>query len=360
VANVLEIPLCPGPIFTRRAGKVTGTNVPEWQWAQGAMFGYYYADFMRREGPWAIVLTEAQYTELLINLPGMPADFSDFENELLGRMGVEFRRDHARGGPLRPDILGFAPKSRTGSILLELLEVTTAGQATKTLREDVQYKLGKFQQIIAGLGPTIEELFSLASYDVTAIASPWRPSQWQRIVPLPLRQDPVTNTTYVEWICFEPTFRVNPPIGVDGLLLYEIHFLPIQSVPKELFNRLTNAERQNRLATRTAYGQTLTPWLTGNYLHANVADRQALQVLAGVLGVGLLVLAAVYLWPAIAGIALDTAIGLTPSTAAGASTAVTEAAVVESSSWLSATISTSQNVMTALGRTVLLTGPFSP
>lgn len=346
----MDIPLCPGPLFTRSAGRVTGTSdVWEWQWAQSAMFGYFYPDFMRRYGPDAMVLAEGEYTKLLT---GTLAD------EFLGQMNTEFRREHAAGGALRPDILGFCPKPpRSGPIVLELLEVTTAGQALKTLTEDVQYKLEKFSQIIKGLGPLISEDFSLAGYQVTAVASQWKPrSAYQQIVPLPPRTE--QNTTYVEWICFQPTFRINSPNGVDGLLLYEIHSLPVQStaIPVEVLNRLAQVEKQNRIALRVAYGQTLTPWVTAQYLQQNSSDEQALVALVGVLGLGALILAAVFLWPVVAGVALDVAISASGA-AAGADIAVTGAALTESTGELAATVNTGFNLMTTLGRPVVMFAP---
>jgi hypothetical protein len=314
------------------------------------MFGYFYLDFKERYGPGSIVLAENEYLRVVTNIAAA--------DEFLLRMRDEFRRDHAKGGSLRPDILGFCGKPPDiGSVILELLEVSTVGQATATLEEDVQYKLGKFSQIIKGLAPDIDEVFSLSSFSVSASASKWKPRpMWQRVVPLPLRTQ--GNITYIEWICFQPSFNVSPPDGIDGLLLYEIHSLPKESsaIPQDVLNRLKEQERRRRAANNVPYGQTLTPWAAGTYLAANAADRQAMQTLAGLLGVGLVIVAAVYLAPVVAGAVLDLLI------AGGSDVAVTEASattIAELTSGLPSTLDTCGQVMQFLGKNIGFFGQFA-
>jgi glucose-6-phosphate-specific signal transduction histidine kinase len=96
-----------------------------------------------------------------------------------------------------------------------------------------------------------------------------------------------------------------------------------------------------------AYGTTLTLWVTAQYLRQNAADQQALLLLAGLLGVGALVLAATFFWPVVTGIGAELLIAVP---AAGADAAVTGAALTESAGGLAATVNTSFNMMTAIGR----------
>ncbi|MGF1428241.1 hypothetical protein [Kitasatospora sp. LaBMicrA B282] len=344
-----QLALCPGVgRFVRGARRVSGTArgeqaTMEWQWAQWAMFGYFYLDFKDRYPNWSFVLAEDEYTELATGLTAA--------DDMLARMREEFRRDYAGGGEMRPDILGFCARPPQGpQLVLELLEVTSRAQAAKTFREDIDYRLYKFEQIIKGVDPAIRKSFSLTSYTVAAGASKWRPrAPLQRVVPLPERTE--DGTTYLEWICFEPTFWYPWPDGTDGLLLYEIHSIPVKSelVPAGVRKRLADEERRRRAASRTAYGVTLTPWLTEDYLNRNHDDRDALRAIAAVAGAGLLVALAVYLTPAVAGLEL-TALLQPAAAGTAALTDVGAGTLTGLASGLSATLATGAQWMAALGR----------
>ncbi|MDW6065407.1 hypothetical protein SAZ11_55915 [Streptomyces sp. FXJ1.4098] len=354
-----QITICPGEgNFTRGAGRVRGTakgeeNTMEWQWAQGAMFGYFYPDFKGRYPEASFVLAENEYTRLLTNLTG--------PDRLLGRLVKEFRRDYKAGGQLRPDILGFCARPpQAGPIVLELLEVSTANQAVPTLRDDIGYKLNKFEQIIRRLDPDIKDGFSLTSYSVQAGASKWRPiPMYQRIVPLPPYTDEQGNK-YVEWICFQPTFNRNWPYGIDGLLLYEIHRMPYNS-DLAVVRKLIDEEKRRRAAARTPYGVTLTPWLNEEYLNRMPRDRDALRLAAAVMGVGLLALLAIELLPVVAGLELGAAAVGTGLTEAGAGAGVAAeagevgaAALAARASAMPTALETAGKWLSALGRHLLL------
>lgn len=350
-----KITICPGEgLFTRGAGRVAGTSQGEqfgmeWQWAQAAMFAYFYPDFKARYPSASFVLAEGEYARMLTGITNADA--------LLDRLRDEFRRDVAAGGALRPDILGFCarPPERGDQLVLELLEVSTARQAVATLTDDIGYKMNKFEQIIRGLDPSVKNDFSLTSYTVKSGPSKWRPQpMYQRIVPLPLRVDPATKATLVEWICFQPTFNRNWPYGIDGLLLYEIHSMRLDSavVPVAVLTRMRDQEERQRRANQTSYGTTLVPWATQGYFARVPKDRDALLAFAAIGGIALLVAAAFYLAPVVAGLEIG---GLLAGVATGA-TESTAGGLLAAAGGISATMATAGQWLSALGRPVLL-GP---
>jgi hypothetical protein len=266
------------------------------------MYGYYFAHFMLEHKTNGFVLTEAQYAAILTGI--------DAADTLLEKLGIEFRREHARGGRLRPDIISFhvTPKTFGYEITVHLLEVTTEGQMNKTFQEDVLYKLNKLKEIVHLWEPKIAQAFSAPPRFIFNIGpSKWKPHNlWERIVPLPPRTDE-KGQIYVEWICFQPTFKANNGRGIDGLLLYHIHSIPIEIAEtqfKELVERIRQNERRQRQQQQVAYGLTLTPWLTPQYLAQNLLDRDQMQALAVVTGVGMLALLAYVALPVVAGLEL--------------------------------------------------------
>lgn len=359
--DIQRLTICPGVgQFLRQggAGRVTGTQkgeqgTMEWQWAQTAMFGYFY-DYFKHEYPsWSFVLAENDYTRLLTGIAAA--------DDMLARMTKEFRKDYKAGGSLRPDIIGFCARPPQGyDLLIEFAEVTTNNQAAQTLKEDIKYRVSKFEQIIKAIDPAVKSAFSLSSYNVKAGPTTWRPrGMLQRIVPLPPRTE--ANITYVEWICFEPTFWYPYPDGTDGLLLYEIHSMPLDAVALPVVvKKLVEQERLRRQGTRTAYGVTLTPWLNDAYLNRIPQDRDLLRAAAILTGAGLLVALAVYLAPVVAGLELaallqPVAAGIvTGATAAGELSAATLTTI---STGLAATMTTAAQWMTALGRPLVELSP---
>jgi hypothetical protein len=352
-----SVGICPGEgYFTRSPGQLGGQpGVMEWQIAQWAMFAYFYPDFKARYPVCSFVLAEAEYLRMLTGI--------DAADQMLAKMAKKFRKDYKAGGSLRPDILGLCakPPQPGGLIIMELLEVSTAKQDIQTLREDVVYKLNKFEQITRTMGPDVNNAFSLPSYSVKSGPSKWRPSVMQRIVPLPART--VGDITHVEWICFQPTFNRNWPNGIDGLLLYEVHSMPLKStmVPVGVLQKLREEERKHRASTQTAYGITLTPWLNQTYLNSEPADRDALLIFVGVVGVALLVAAAWYLAPVVAGVELGALFTAGAGTAEAATvTEVSTAAVSSGGGGLSATLETAGQWLTALGRPIQVAAPNAP
>ncbi|MFJ9371110.1 hypothetical protein ACIRRA_42820 [Nocardia sp. NPDC101769] len=347
----MDLHICPGPLMTRKPGRIYGASdrepyTMEWQWAQGVTYGYYYMDFRREYYPYAMVLSEAMFSTILSD---------SLTNELFGMLTADFRG--SGGGLLRPDILGLAKSTEGFDIILELLEVSTIGQATSTLKGDVIRKLDKFSTIIQRLAPEISREFSLTSYAVAARASSWKPRQaFQRVAPLPLRQDS-SGGRWVEWICFEPTFRINPPDGLPGVILYEIHSVPIDSelwkrIP-ELFQKIAETEERNRRMGKISYGQTLTPWTTAMDIERNPYDRENLLVVTGVLGIGLVIIASIYLWPVVAGEEFA-------YTVAGALLAsgkeVADSAIAGFSAGVASTVTTGMTLSSTLGHPIVTKG----
>ena len=318
--------ICPGPTRTRSPGVVYGTDKPtqpgpvgrpnrimEWQWAQMAMYGYYYMDFKMLHPAWSFVLSEAEYAYIASGILDI--------DELLERMSTGFRRDDKRGGRARPDILGIyvggLSASLTGRLTVgvELLEVTTEKQLAKTFKEDVTYKLQKFDQLVKEYSPAILDRFGSSQLLTNIGPAKWKPvAPWQRIVPLPLREQ--DGKTFVEWICFEPTFRQNGGQGIDGLLLYEVHSVPLPEAKiayKSIWEKVRARELEQRKSQQIAFGLTLTPWLTTKTV-PTLLDADERTFLLAMVGIGAIALLAYVAIPVVAGIEL-TALMSTFSTA---------------------------------------------
>jgi hypothetical protein len=154
-----------------------------------------------------------------------------------------FLRQLSPGGNRRPDMLGIS----TGGTAIEFdaVEVGTVTGAQATY-DELQSKLGILRDSVV---PQVRlELPRLqAGYQSTFIppgftvsGSAWRPSQWERILPLPVKISKEGNVQYVDWICYYPTmyWRApnSPPLqqgdpgGENGLILYHIHRLPAKSL----------------------------------------------------------------------------------------------------------------------------------
>jgi hypothetical protein len=146
---------------------------------------------------------------------------------------------------------------------------------------------------------------------------------------------------------FYPNFKLR------YLLLYEIHSVPVKSAPDAVLKRMAQEEDRRRRASQTAYGVTLTPWVTDSYFRNDTASRDALLVAAGVAGVALLVLAAVYLAPVVAGIAIDSMAGLSAGIEAAADAEISTNTLATLGSGLTTTMETAGQWMSALGRPVI-------
>ncbi len=357
---------CPGPLLTRNPSS------EEWKWAESLVAEYFRQDFARRFGPPYLVLGQLDY---LTQLTGRKTIDS-----ILTRMAQNFRNELAKvplrkdirsnrpGGSLRPDVLGIAVT--TGGIVIELVEVTTFGQAATTLVEDVENKLRALnEKVLTEDISVLESDYYQRSGARTVLSvgpSHWRPRWDQMVFPLPPVSGGAANDNAIlEWICYWPTYRFNPSgapnsAGVDGLILYEIHRVRQPSlVPKEVLDRLREEvrrkEAQRRLANRPL---TLTPWVTEDYWQTNKGDKDALLLVAGIGGIALLGLLAWALWPVVAA----TAVGALPEgglaaligTAGEAS--ITAETVGAATTVTARTMSISAQVMQSLGRPIIF-GP---
>ncbi|MBW5424953.1 hypothetical protein GKQ77_25875 [Streptomyces sp. BG9H] len=229
------------------------------------------------------------------------------------------------GRQLRSDMLGVRAEGTT--MVLELVEVTTVGQAKKTEIEDLQHKTDVLTRFV--IEPALKEMLALQRAGRVSIGAPtrieirrstWRPS-WNELyyplVPLPGARG---NVKY-EWICYKPTFRPDG-IGKDGLVLYEIHTTALpQGVPVEVLRRvarrLRELENQHQLVLLPAMQQ---------YWDDNAADSRELKKwLAIGLGAALLVTLVVLAWPT----AVPLAAGVAEGSGAAAAAGTAEAAAVE-------------------------------
>jgi hypothetical protein len=338
--------ICPGiGQLTRRPGVVVGTEASgpkpkgplrspnpdrgqiwEWQWAQKAMYAHFFAHYLRTHGLYGVVVTEAEFAFVSTAIEEI--------TEFFEQMGHEFRREHAKGGQLRPDIFGAYVNPRPSSYLLglELLEVTTHGQATKTLREDVTYKLEKLRQIANGRRYQLQRMFSSPGIDLKIGPATWRPDlPFQRVVPLPPRAD-ADGKQLIEWICFQPTYGLDGMSPIDGLLLYEVHSVQagkldeVLAAAKQMQDDLAELRRQQALVEAMVF----TPFLTPEFFERQRAQRE-MALYAGVgAGIGLLALGAYAALPVIAGLELAEIMGVTIAVGRAALTRVAQARALAS------------------------------
>lgn len=264
-------------------------RIMEWQWAQTAMAMHYLSYFSQfRPG---YVLCEADYARLLLS--------HDDIDDLFDRMVEVFRnyRRNGRGGLLRPDILGIYLRGGSnlpGVVGIELLEVTTAKEAEKTRKEDLIVKAESLRRIASDLEGSIRQGFKTSSVKYVVGPGTWKPRRMsERIVPLPIREDP--QGVRIEWICFNPTFRLNEGVGVDGLLLYEIHTVVMRTRERtKAINRIqleavrkkfSEAERNRR----TVEGLLPPPWYTPDTAKSLFTKDEQLLILgaAALCGIGL-------------------------------------------------------------------------
>ncbi len=167
----------------------------------------FRADFLRRY-PNGVVMTQYEYMSkgsfagaggTPVRIPSKPQ-----LNVLLDSMSDNFRR-HVKFADFRkPDGIGMA--ERAGGVLVELLEVTTAGNAASAKKQMVD-KTAILNGPVAraGLGPILLEV----------VGTPWRPGKLEDMTP----STPAAGEL-ARWVCYQPTQRLGPPAGVT---LYEMH-----------------------------------------------------------------------------------------------------------------------------------------
>ena len=167
----------------------------------------FRADFLRRY-PNGVVMTQYEYMNkgsfagaggTPVRIPSKPQ-----LNVLLDSMSDNFRR-HVKFADFRkPDGIGMA--ERAGGVLVELLEVTTAGNAPSAMKQMVD-KTAILNGPVAraGAGPMLLEV----------IGTPWRPGKLEDMT----ASKPGAGEL-ARWVCYQPTQRLGPPAGVT---LYEMH-----------------------------------------------------------------------------------------------------------------------------------------
>jgi hypothetical protein len=239
---------------------------------------------------------------------------SDFKNMYSGNKNQDFSK--LTGGMRKPDVLGI--RFSGNRIIFELLEVTTQGQASKTIVEDLNSKKDILEK---GVKPNIEREISdlqmstgtsVGPTSIEIIYSKWKPDKNQLIIPLLPNLNNQRSVKF-EWICYKPTFRYNEGKGQDGLILYEIHSAGTPDmVPKRVLEKIASELR--KLMRQHTFELTLTPFLS-NYWKENQSDQRELELLiaAGV-GIALIIVLAIFLLPEIAAAAAAAAAYTTATT----------------------------------------------
>lgn len=288
-----------------------GKGDPMAEFAELIVLALFRTSFLREHG--GIVLSQLEFLTVRTLYPAVNAFLDAMANDFTNVFSASSKRAAARAGDLsklrpggfrKPDMIGISPPGPDG-ILVELVEVTTVGEAGSTLVEDLGAKLDTLNNFVLPiLQLELEDSLSQSVVPITVRASKWRPRPGQLVWPVPLAQA----SNRIEWICLKPTFRQSPPLGVDGLVLYEVHSVPLPApVPQDVLDRLK--EEMRRRQSQPAF--LLQPSLA-QYWEANPADREALVAAAAVLGVALVAALVILFLPeeALAGLAVGTARGL--------------------------------------------------
>lgn len=186
--------------------------------AQLWAFAFFKADFQRRF-PGGEVLSELEYIGDSVyfvrgdrgptyrGIKGKPK-----LTEIFRAMSEDYRNGWKDGDFRKSDGLGLDAQGLTG----ELLEVTTWRNRESAIRQMGQkLRILSSMNIIHGL-PTVWN------------GTPWKPTSSQRYQIL--KDTP----EYVDYICFEPTFRKLPGAQIlpAGVVLYEIHRQPKPKLKK--------------------------------------------------------------------------------------------------------------------------------
>ena len=271
---------------------------------------------------------------------------SDFRNMYSGN-----QKDFSKlsGGLRKPDILGI--RFEGNKIIMELLEVTTEGQASSTIVEDLNSKRDILEKAVKhGIENEINDIqistgTSISPSTIEIIYSKWKPDKNQLIIPL-LSNVGTSKTVKFEWICYKPTFRYNDNNGQDGLILYEIHSVGTpEMVPKRVLEKVASEIR--RLMRQHTFELTLTPFLT-NYWSSNKSDEHELITLISYgLGISLIIVLAILLLPEVAAGATAAA-AYTTATVTATISADTIAAVGAASALYPRMMSIAQQVIASI------------
>ncbi|MFJ2192831.1 hypothetical protein ACIOJE_33640 [Kitasatospora sp. NPDC087861] len=154
---------------------------------------------------------------------------------------VKAIRELTPGGALKPDMLGI--QNHVPELRLEALEVGTEDGALDTYRE-LQGKISVLRdpcgRMIGNRLAVMQQTAVRQLPDTVVCAgTDWRLGAGLMVLPMPLNVTEVNGDTYVDWICYWPTNRVdlrdyprpaNGRPGYDGLVLYHIHRVSLKSV----------------------------------------------------------------------------------------------------------------------------------
>lgn len=297
------------------------------------IFFWFSADFKNRY-PDGIVLRDREYLSTTVTgqkaldivLRRLRTDFRNIyeqrKNKELVRQGAKPRPNDLRmGGARKPDAIGLAIDHKRRAIVCELVEVSTLGQASSTMREDIQDKLdilrGPVKARIDADLRLMNERASLIATEFVAFGSAYIPGPAARQVPLlsPAPQSASSAISF-EWICYWPTCErrlcMSGPLNylaepetapTRGLILYEIHTTPNPAVVKAMEALWKRFERWYRERTGSlAPSLDLIPSMARRYWNDQPDELEiVLGYVALGLGALLVIAAAIYLAPAVLG-----------------------------------------------------------
>ncbi len=176
------------------------------QVAEMRAYEWFRADFLRRY-PSGEVMTQYEYIARgsFAGAGGTPLRFAGKPEitALVDSMSDNFRR-HVRFADFRkPDGIGMAEVGR--AVRVELLEVTTEGNAASAIRQ-MRDKTAILSGVVAGAS---------VGLSLEVRGTTWRPSEGQMTWPTTPQAGELAR-----WICYAPTRRQSPP---EGVTLYEVH-----------------------------------------------------------------------------------------------------------------------------------------
>jgi hypothetical protein len=215
-------------------------------------------------------------------------------------------REAGFGGARKPDMLGI---SAGRTLLFDSVEVGTVRTAQSTY-DELGEKMGILRSaVIPQLKLRLPALAARSARGMVSMSIPldfvvrpsaFRLSQFEMIMPLPVRINSTSGKTIIDWICYHPSTNWRPGgaasapaspgerTGTDGLIIYHIHQTTLPDVPASIRRAIT--EELNRWKQAQGYILELNPALVAAFTFNKSAwSREALQLFA-LLGIGGLVL----------------------------------------------------------------------
>ena len=209
--------------------------------------------------------------------------------EIYRGLSQDFRRGWKSGDFRKPDGLGVDARATVA----ELLEVTTWNNRASAIRQ-MQEKLRLFHEV-----KTIHS-DSMTWRNIFARGTPWKPAKAARYSIL------ADTPAYIDYICYEPTFRPLPEGGTlpDGVILYEVHRIqkpkpqpdpvpvPVPDKVKDALREAAKSRQQSQLPVES-WAET--------FLGENAWVRTAIKALCLVAGAAMAIVAIIAVFDPVPG-----------------------------------------------------------